>query len=447
MVTWMDDGLILNALVVNAGEIKMLDLAIRAGRIEQIGADLRHRPAKFVLDLEGKTVLPGFIDDQVHFRQPGLTHKGDVYSESCAAVAGGITSFMDMPNTKPATLSRHALAEKYRAAAKNSVANYAFYLGASNDNLAEIEALEINEACGVKIFMGASTGNMLVDDVKILAQIFASSPLLIATHCEDTPMILAAEAQYRSQYGEDIDMAQHANIRSEAACYRSSSLAVELAERHGTRLHVLHLSTGKELSLFSAKSHKDKRITAEVCVHHLFFNEQNYAQLGSLIKCNPAIKTVHDQRALIAAVNANKIDVIATDHAPHTLKEKKNTYFQAPSGVPLVQHALLSLLEHFHNHDFTLELIANKTSHAVADVFRIKDRGYIREGYWADLVVIDLLRTYQVRNDNILYKCGWSPFTDYSFRSSIHATLVSGQIAYQNGVVNTGVRGNRLEFY
>ncbi|HNN37322.1 MAG TPA: dihydroorotase [Pseudomonadales bacterium] len=442
----MLDLLILNGRMVNEGVIGETDLAIRDGRIEAMGGDLQHRPARTTLDASGLLLLPGLIDDQVHFREPGLTHKGDMASESRAAVAGGITSFMEMPNCQPPTTSHQALLEKHRLAASKSVANYAFYFGASNQNLAEILALDTRLACGIKVFMGASTGDMLVDDPKTLEQIFANSPLLIATHCEDTPTILANEARFRQQHGEQIPIECHPLIRSEEACYRSSSLAVELAKRHGTRLHVLHLTTARELALFSAGPLADKRITAEVCVHHLFFNDGDYRNKGTLIKCNPAIKQESDRLALLQAVRDDRIDIIATDHAPHLLDEKARPYAQAPSGLPLVQDALLVLLELVQQGQLTLEQVVAKSSHRVAELFAIRDRGYLREGYHADLVLVDPLTPTEVTRTKVLSKCGWSPFEGHRFAHSIHTTVVNGQILYRRGQPVADITALPLQF-
>jgi dihydroorotase len=437
--------LIKDARIVNEGRITESDVLVRGGRIDKIAADIAAAPDENVLEANGCYLMPGFIDDQVHFREPGLTHKGDIASESAAAVAGGITSFMDMPNVKPATTNRRALAHKYASAAGRARANYAFYLGATNDNIEEIRRLDVGEACGIKVFMGASTGNMLVDDPQALAQIFADAPTLIATHCEDSPMIRVNEEAYREKYGEDIPIQAHPLIRSEEACYKSSSYAVKLARQHEARLHVLHLTTARELELFDAGPVAGKSITAEVCVHHLFYDESRYEDLGARIKCNPAIKTSADRDGLLAGLVNDKIDVIATDHAPHTLEEKGASYFKSPAGLPLVQHALLTLLEHFHNGTLPLELIAKKTSHAVAELFGIKDRGYIREGYWADLVLVDAQRPTLVSADNVLAKCGWSPFEGYEFRSTIAATLVNGVMAYQDGALTDAILGQRME--
>jgi len=438
--------LIINAMIVNDFEVFDADVLIREGRINAIGRDLRARPSDVVIDAQGKALLPGLIDDQVHFREPGLTHKGDIGSESRAAVAGGITSFMEMPNTQPTTTDHDALEEKRAIASRTAHANYAFYLGATNTNIASIKALDPHKTCGVKVFMGASTGDMLVDDPRALEEIFTASPILVATHCEDTPTIIANETRFRKQFGNDVPMRHHADIRSREACLKSSSLAVNLAKRHGTRLHVLHLTTAEEMALFSNAPTDSKSITAEVCAHHLFFNASDYDTHGTRIKCNPAIKSEVDRQALLQAVQDGRIDVIATDHAPHTLAEKQRPYFQAPSGLPLVQDALPALLEHYHRGDLTLPLIVEKTSHAVARLFNLRDRGYIREGYWADLVLVNLDQPRIVNKETVLARCGWSPFEGYRFQSTVDMTIVNGHIVYQNGQVVDPPRGLPLEF-
>lgn len=439
--------LIVNANLVNEGQISQQDVLIRQGRIEAIGTHLTSANAD-ILDAKGQYLLPGMIDDQVHFREPGLTQKADMGSESWAAVAGGITSFMDMPNTIPNTLNTELLKAKKQLAAGRVAANYAFYLGASNDNLEAVKALDPKEACGVKVFMGASTGNMLVDDPEILEQLFTHAPTLIAAHCEDTPTILENEESYRSIYGDAIPMALHPIIRSEAACYKSSSLALELAKRCNTRLHILHISTAKEAELFSDLPLKDKRITAEACVHFLHFCDEDYANKGALIKCNPAIKTAEDRAGIIQGLLDGRLDVIGTDHAPHTWGEKHNpSYFKTPSGLPLVQHALQTALEHYHDGIFTLEFIVEKTSHAVAELFDVQERGYIREGYWADLVLVDLEQSFRATHSNSLSRCAWTPFDGYEFRSTIATTLVNGQIVWHNGLFgNVAAPGMALSF-
>ncbi|WP_428240111.1 dihydroorotase [Gynuella sp.] len=442
----MTDLLIVNANVVSDGEIRQLDVAIEDGRISQLGKDLSALASKRVIDATGLTLMPGMIDDQVHFREPGLTHKGEIATESRAAVAGGITSYMEMPNVNPLTIDEQALEDKYQRAAQKSLANFSFYLGASNDNLEVIKRLDPKAACGVKVFMGASTGNMLVDDPVILENIFASSPILIATHCEDTPTITANENRYRGMYGDNVPMSFHPLIRSEEACYMSSSMAIELARKHNSRLHVLHLTTEKELTQFAAGDHRDKRITAEACVHHLFFSDGDYDSKGALIKCNPAVKQESDRLAILTAIQEDRIDIIATDHAPHTWEEKQNSYFKAPSGLPLVQDALLSLLEHYHRGIFSLEQIVKKTSHAVADCFDLVDRGYVREGYWADLVLVDLNKPTRRQHADALSKCGWTPFDGYEFSSAIQTTLVNGEVMFEKGVIVSENKGQRLLF-
>ncbi len=442
----MSKRLITNVRVVNEGRIFDTDLLIEDGRITRVDSEIVPDGSTEILDATGLYLIPGMIDDQVHFREPGLTHKADIASESAAAVAGGVTSYMDMPNVMPPTTTRTLLADKFALAARKSRANYSFYLGASNDNIDQIRELNVHEACGVKVFMGASTGNLLVNNPDTLEKIFADAPVPVVTHCEDTPTILANEETFRAKYGENVPIAFHPHIRSEQACYKSSSIAVELARQHQTRLHVLHLSTAQEMELFSTAATPDKRITAEVCVHYLFYDQNDYRDKGTLIKCNPAIKTSRDRDALVDAVNDGRIDVIATDHAPHTWDEKNRTYFKAPSGLPLVQHALLILLELYHWNRLSLETIVQKACHAPAEVFDIKDRGYIREGYWADLVLIDLHGGYTVSEDNILYKCAWSPFTGHTFHSKVWATFVNGDLAYRDGALLGATRGRPLEF-
>ncbi len=438
--------LILNARIVNEGAITPGDILIRNGRIETIGTDLAARQADTIIDAAGKVLLPGMIDDQVHFREPGLTHKGDIATESRAAVAGGITSFMEMPNPSPTTTSMAALEDKLNRAAQTACANYAFYFGATNTNLEAVKTVDPRRTCGIKVFMGASTGDMLVDDPAVLEGIFAHAPVMVATHCEDTPTIMHNEAHYRARFGEAVPFDFHPEIRSREACLKSSSLAIDLARRLGTRLHVLHLTTADELTLFEAGPPDTKQITAEVCVHHLFFARPDYASRGADIKCNPAIKEESDRAALVQAVVDGRIDVIATDHAPHTREEKSQTYFKAPSGLPLVQYALPALLERYHDGHFSLPLIVEKTSHAVARLFGIHDRGYIREGYWADLVLVDLERPAPVSDRHVLAKCGWTPFDGLTLRSAVDTTIVNGQIAYREGQVTPVCRGRALAF-
>lgn len=438
--------LITNAHIINEGRETPADLLIEDGRIDKIAPKIAAPAGVEVFDAAGQWLLPGVIDDQVHFREPGLTHKGDLHTESRAAVAGGTTSYFDMPNNKPAITTRALLAEKYAMAAGRSFANYAFYFGGANDNLEEIAALQPNEACALKVFMGASTGNMLVDDPKTLEGIFARSPLMVVTHCEDTPTILANEAKAREKYGEDVPPSEHPHIRSAEACYKSTELATGLAKKYGADLHVLHLTTARELAFFTPGPVKGKKITVEACVHHLYFDERDYTTLGNLIKCNPAIKTAEDRKALVRAVMEDRIDVIATDHAPHTAEEKAQPYFKAPSGLPLVQHSLLMLIELVKRGELNLRTVVNKTSHAVAERFGIVDRGYVREGYFADLVLVDPHGTTTVRKEDVLYKCGWSPLEGRSLPAKVLATWVNGALAYRDGTVLPAPRGERIQF-
>jgi dihydroorotase len=436
--------LIRNARLVNEGRIFEADLLVRNGRIDKIAPSIT-AGADEEIDAAGQWLLPGMIDDQVHFREPGLTLKGCISTESAAAVAGGITSFMDMPNTRPPTLSMAALADKKAIAARDSLANYAFHFGVANDNLAAVAAVDPRQVAGIKVFMGASTGNMLVDDPAVLERLFACAPTILIAHCEDTPSILANEEKWRKRHGEALPFSAHPLIRDADACYKSSSLAVALAKKHGTRLHVLHISTARELELFADKPLADKRITAEVCVHHLLFDDRDYARLGSHLKCNPAVKSQADRDALRAALNGNRLDVIGTDHAPHTLEEKAGSYFQAPSGLPLAQHALPGLMGLVHDGIIDLPTLVAKTSHRVADLFQIAERGYLREGWWADLVLIGD-RPIDAPEDPILSRCGWSPFAGRRFRSQVNATIVSGQLAYRAGAIDWRCRGRPLEF-
>ena len=435
-----------NAEIVNEGRRFQADVLIRNGIIEHIGDLPAGLKADREIDLKGKLLLPGLIDDQVHFREPGLTHKATIASEARAAVAGGVTSFMEMPNTNPPATTIEELELKYARAAATSVANYSFFFGATNTNLDILKRVDVSKVCGVKVFMGSSTGDMLVDHVATLEGIFQHSPTLIATHCEDTPMIKLAEAAAKAQWGEDVPAAEHGRIRSVEACYKSSSTAVELARRHGARLHVLHITTAKEIGLFSDAPLLGKRITAEACVHHLWFAEEDYATQGHKIKCNPAIKTQADRAAIRDAVARGVIDVIATDHAPHTREEKAQKYFKAPSGLPLVQHSLLVLLDLVQQGVFTLETAVQRACHAPAILFGVEKRGFIREGYYADLVVVDPQKPYTVAANNILYQCGWSPLEGHTFKNSIHQTLLNGVSVYENGKVNDASRGMRLTF-
>jgi dihydroorotase len=438
--------LIQNAQLVNEGQTRAVDVRVRDGRIQSIAASLAHDGVETLIDARGKHLLPGMIDDQVHFREPGLEHKGTIGSESRAAVAGGITSFMEMPNTQPPTLSRAALEHKYAIAAESALANHAFYLGASNDNLDDVKRLDPTAACGVKVFMGASTGNMLVDDETILEGIFAHSPTLIATHCEDTPTIMKNLARVREQYGEDIPVELHPVIRDAECCYKSSSLAVELARRHGADLHVLHLTTAREMALFEPGPIEHKKITAEVCVHHLWFDDSRYADLGALIKCNPAVKSRADRDALRRALIEDRLDIIATDHAPHLLSEKAQNYARSPAGLPLVQHALPALLDLVHEGVLDLPTLVHKVAHAPAIRYKVSERGFVREGYFADLVLVDFDRADRIRREDVRYRCGWSPFEGANLRATISHTFVSGHLAYANGAIDESVLGQRLQF-
>lgn len=443
----MASTLLKNATIINEGKKFESDLLIKNGRIEKIASSISDDQAT-VIDLQGKWLIPGMIDDQVHFREPGLTHKANIATESRAAVAGGITSFMEMPNTKPNALTQELLQDKYDIASKSAIANYSFFMGASNDNIEEVLKTDRKAVCGVKIFMGSSTGNMLVDNEQTLTGIFSKCDMLIATHCEDEATVRANMEQFRQEYGENVPIKYHPIIRSEEACYLSSSMAVELAKKFDTRLHILHISTAKELDLFRNDIPlAEKKITAEACVHHLWFSDENYDEKGTYIKWNPAVKTAADREAIWQAVNDNRIDVLATDHAPHTIEEKENTYFNAPSGGPLVQHAVLAILEKVKVGKISIERAVEKMSHAVADCFHIDNRGYIREGYFADLVVVDPNKSYEVNKSNILYKCGWSPFEGTTFSHSIDTTFVNGNIVYANGKVQEGNTGMRMTFH
>jgi dihydroorotase len=436
-----------NAEIINEGRRFRADVLIRAGRIERIGTIPAGTKADQEYDLTGKLLLPGLIDDQVHFREPGLTHKACIASEARAAVAGGVTSFMEMPNTNPPATTHEELEKKYAIGAATSVANYSFFFGATNTNLDAVKATDPRKVCGVKVFMGSSTGDMLVDAAATLEGIFRHSPTLIATHCEDTPRIKAAEAAAKAEWGDDVPADEHPRIRDAEACYASSSMAAELARRHDARLHILHITTAKELSLFSAAPLKGKRLTAEACVHHLWFAEEDYARLGHQIKCNPAIKTSADRAAVRAAVAAGVIDVIATDHAPHTREEKAQTYFKAPSGLPLVQHSLQVLVDLAKQGAFTLETAVERACHAPAVLFGVEQRGFIREGYWADLVVVDANKPFTVKPGNILYQCGWSPLEGHTFSSTIERTFVNGVCVFEDGQIRADApKGMRLSF-
>lgn len=439
--------LIKNARIVNEGSVVEGDVLIEAGRIAKIDSSIGPKSANInVIDAEGKYLMPGIIDDQVHFREPGLTHKGDLHSESRAAVAGGITSFMEQPNTKPAATTVEELEKKYQRAAQVSLANYSFNMGASNDNLEELKKVSKRDVAAIKIFMGSSTGNMLVDQQKTLEGIFQLDHQLI-THCEDEQTIRTNLEKAKQQYGEDIPMSMHPVIRSEEACYLSSSTAVELAKKYNSRLHVFHISTAKETELFTNKIPlAEKRITAEVCVHHLWFDDSQYESKGSHIKWNPAVKQASDREGLWKALLDGRLDVVATDHAPHTLEEKSNKYLKAPSGGPLVQHALPAMMERVHDGVWDIQTMVEKMCHNPAILFRMEDRGYIREGYHADLVLLEPNRPWKVSKDNILYKCQWSPFEGTVFKSKVTHTFVNGHLAFKEGNFDDSQLGERLLF-
>ncbi len=438
--------LLKNARIINEGQDYVSDLLINGTYIEKIAPSISDETAT-VIDLNGKLLIPGMIDDQVHFREPGLTHKGNIYSESRAAVAGGITSFMEMPNTVPNATTQALLVDKYVIGSEASIANYSFFMGATNDNIEEVLKTDPKTVCGIKIFMGSSTGNMLVDNEETLRGIFSKCPMLIATHCEDEETIRRNLALYHEKYGDDMPMKYHPEIRNAEACYLSSSMAVNLAKQYNTRLHILHLSSAIELDLFRNDIPlKEKRITAEACVHHLWFSEADYETKGTYIKWNPAVKSAADRDAIWAAVNDNRIDIIATDHAPHTIEEKEQNYFKAPSGGPLVQHAVLAILEKVKEGKISLVRAVEKMSHAPADCFRVEKRGYIREGYFADLVIVDPNKAVTVTKENLLYKCGWSPFEGDTFSHSIDTTFVNGEVVYTNNKIVEGNTGMRLTF-
>lgn len=439
--------LIKNATIVNEGECFVGNVLIENTIISKISRTEISVAADKIIDAHGKYLFPGCIDDQVHFREPGLIHKGELYTEAKAAVAGGVTSFMDMPNTLPNVFTQELLEDKYKRASEVCLANYSFFMGASNDNIDEVLKTNPLNVCGIKVFMGSSTGNMLVDKKETLEALFSKCKMLIATHCEDEDTIKHNIALYKEKYGDNVPVEYHPLIRSEEACYKSSSLAVELAKKHNTRLHILHISTAKELELFdNTIPLKQKRITAEACIHHLWFSDKDYKKLGAFIKWNPAVKTAKDRDAILQGVIDNKIDVIATDHAPHTMEEKQQSYFKAPSGGPLIQHSLVAMLELHHQGKITLEKIAEKMAHAVAGCFQIEKRGYIREGYFADLVLVDLNNIWKVDETNILYKCGWSPFEGLTFHSKIINTFVNGVLVYDDGMFNETKKGERLTF-
>lgn len=434
-----------NANIVNEGQIFQADVWIEGGLIKQIGKIATE--ADQTIDATGKYLLPGLIDDQVHFREPGLSHKATIYTESKAAVAGGITSYMEMPNTKPPAVTQALLEEKYEIASRTSLANYSFFMGTTNNNIDELLKTNPKNVCGIKIFMGSSTGDMLVDNPEMLDEIFSKVKMLIAIHAEEDPIVRANTEKYKAMYGDKLNATHHHLIRSEEACYESSSKAVALAKKHGTRLHILHISTAKELDLFRNDIPlEEKKITAEACVHHLWFSNEDYVTKGNYIKWNPAVKTVADREAIWKAVLDGRIDVIATDHAPHTIEEKELPYLEAPSGGPLVQHSLVALLDKYHEGKISLEKIVEKTAHNVAKLFQIEKRGYIREGYFADMVLVDLNNSWTVEKSNIFSKCSWSPFEGHTFKSKVTDTFVSGHWAYHEGVFNEEKKGARLTF-
>lgn len=442
----MKSTILKSGTIVNEGRQFVADILIKNGRIERIAPSISNDSNAEEIDVAGKFVMPGCIDDQVHFREPGLTHKGDIHSESRAAVAGGITSYMEQPNTKPAATTIEELEKKYQRASEVSIANYSFNMGATNDNLEELKKVSKRDVAGIKIFMGSSTGNMLVDERETLEGIFQLDHQLI-THCEDEGTIRANLEAAKEKYGEDIPIRMHPIIRSEEACYLSSSAAVDLAKKYGSRLHIFHISTAREIELFdNTLPLSEKKITAEACIHHLWFSDEQYDEKGTFIKWNPAVKKASDRDAIFQAVLDNKIDVIATDHAPHTIEEKQNKYLTAPSGGPLVQHALMAMLQKVEEKMISIERVVEKMAHAPADLFRIEDRGYLREGYFADIVVVDPKQEYTVSKENILYKCGWSPFEGVNFSNSVDMTFVNGNLVYRNGLVLDGSVGSRLLF-
>jgi dihydroorotase len=443
----MKQFLIKGGTIINEQKRFVGDILINNGRIERIDSSIQVQGQVTEINAEGKYVIPGMIDDQVHFREPGLTHKGNIASESRAAVAGGITSFMEMPNTVPNALTQELLEDKYQIAAKSSPANYSFFMGASNDNAEEVLRTNPNNVCGVKIFMGSSTGNMLVDREATLERLFSTVPMLIATHCEDEATVRKNLALHLEKYGEHIPISAHPIIRSEEACYLSSSFAVGLAKKHNTRLHILHISTAKELELFRNDIPlEEKRITAEACIHHLWFSDKDYIEKGNFIKWNPAVKTAEDRAAIWQAVRDGRIDVLATDHAPHTIEEKNQNYSKAPSGGPLVQHAVQALFEKSIQGEITLEDLVQKAAHNVARLFRIEERGYLREGYFADLVIVDPNKPYTVNKNNLLYHCGWSPFEGTTFQHTIESTFVNGNLVWNDGLLQVEQSGQRMTF-
>jgi dihydroorotase len=443
----MKSILITGANIVNEGKITPMDILIQDGVFYNIGKDLSEFEADITIDASGKYIFPGLIDDQVHFREPGLTHKADIYTESKSAVAGGITSYMEMPNTVPQATTLELLEDKYKIAAEKSLANYSFFFGATNDNIEEILKVDPENVCGIKVFQGSSTGNMLVDNQESLRRIFAECKLLIATHSENDNIIKENLEKYKAEFGDDIPPSYHPKIRSEEACYEASKRVVDLARQYGTKLHVLHISTGREVELFDDRLPlEEKRITAEACIHHLWFSDEDYEEKGNFIKWNPAVKTAADREKILAGVLKGNIDVIATDHAPHTLEEKGEKYLKAPSGGPLAQHSLVAMLDLYHAGKIRLDQIAQKMCHNVAILFEIEKRGYIRPGYHADLVIVDLDDPWTVSRENVLSKCGWSPFEGHTFKSKVTHTIVSGHLAYENGTFHEEKKGERLKF-
>ena len=448
--------LIKNGTLVDSGQLAKKDLLVSEGKIQEIGEQattlFRQNNTNQIIDASGSYVFPGAIDDQVHFREPGLTHKAEIYTEAKAAIAGGVTSFMEMPNTIPNVFTQELLENKYQIASKCSLANYSFYIGASNKNIDEILKTDPENVCGIKVFMGSSTGNMLVDSRDALINIFSQANMLVATHCEDEATINNNSTIYRNKFGDNLPFSYHPVIRSEDACYKSSSLAVELASKYNTRLHVLHISTEKELELFTntVPSNK-KKITSEACIHHLWFDDSHYDKLGALIKWNPAVKKREDKDAILSAVNNGKIDVIATDHAPHTWEEKQNNYFEAPSGGPLIQHSLVVMMELHHQGKISIEKIAEKMCHTPADIFDIDKRGYLKKGNWADIAIVNPKSSWVVKRSNLLYKCGWSPFEGQEFQAKVTHTIVNGELVYKNDselspVFYEEIKGKRLKF-
>lgn len=439
--------LIKNISIVNEGEIFNSDILIEGEYISKIEKEIDNDSNAIEINGEGLHLFPGVIDDQVHFREPGLTHKGEIYTEAKAAVVGGVTSFMEQPNTNPPAITVEELEKKYTRASQCSLANYSFLMGTTNDNYDEIQKVDYSKVAGLKIFMGSSTGNMLVDNKATLENIFKNVNAIIVTHCEDDNMIKERQKKVIEEYGEDLPAYFHSIIRNDDACYASSSFAVELAKKHNTRLHVFHLSSAKELSLFTNKIPlKDKRITSEVCIHHLWFCDEDYKTKGNFIKWNPSVKTMYDRDKLFAAMLDGTLDVVATDHAPHTIEEKSQPYLKAPSGGPLVQHSIAAMLDFYHQKRITLPMIAQKMCHNVAEVFKIEKRGYIREGYYADLAIVDLKRSQTVSKQNILYKCGWSPFEGHTFPSSVVKTFVNGHLVFDDGKIDESKFGKRLLF-